>query len=107
MDRILKGRVSTNGVQLHDLCLYACVFILVNSYFCSACIMVVHIMCLTTSGGLPLFTRKRGDCDPVSITAASVFTLAVVAYFYFMPFVEVQNTVWVLPSKYLLCGFCV
>ena len=35
----------------------------------SACIIVVHIMCLTASGGLPVFTRKRGYCDPVSITA--------------------------------------
>lgn len=63
----------TSDVQLYDMCLCGRVWILVNSCFSSACIMVVHIMCLTTSGGLPLFTRKRGDCDPVSITAASVF----------------------------------
>ena len=51
-----------------------CIFMHVCVYFSvelllSACIMVVHIMCLTTSGGLPLFTRKRGDCEPLSITA--------------------------------------
>jgi hypothetical protein len=72
-DGILNGVVYTNSVRLDDLRLYVCVCILVNSCVLSACIMVVHIMCLTTSGGLQLFTRKRGDCDPVSITAASVF----------------------------------
>lgn len=29
--------------------------------------MTVHIMCLTTSGGIPLFVRKKGDGDLVNV----------------------------------------
>lgn len=30
--------------------------------------MTVHIMCLTTSGGIPLFVRKKGDGDLVKFS---------------------------------------
>lgn len=27
--------------------------------------MALHFICLTATGGIPIFTRKKGDCDTV------------------------------------------
>jgi hypothetical protein len=51
--------------------------------FLAAHKMDVHVMCLTSSGGLPLFTRKRGSGEPVSIISTIFFKFT---YFYVTAF---------------------
>lgn len=29
--------------------------------------MTIHLLCLTSSGGVPIFNRKKGDTDSVSL----------------------------------------
>lgn len=43
--------------------------------------MAAHVMCLTSSGGIPIFLRKRGEGNIVSFVYIKYFIILLLAFY--------------------------